>query len=113
MYAWLIKPIPNGQGKDIPFIDHLCNVPNCCNPAHLLLVLTRKNVMRTNAPPALNTRKNLCLRGHKLTPPHPITGRMRCYECAKLRRQIKSFNPRQFFFAPPRDGAKPLNKPGK
>lgn len=111
MYAWLIKPIPTGKGKDIPVLDHLCNIPNCCNPAHLALILPRKNVLRSNAPPANNIRKIFCKRGHLLSKPHPITGRRRCYECAKLRRQIKSFNPRQFFFAPPRDGAKFLNQP--
>lgn len=113
MYAWLIKPIPTGQGKDIQVIDHLCNIPHCCNPAHLALVLPKQNVLRGKAPTADNARKVVCERGHELTKPHPITGRRRCYECQKLRRQIKSFNPRQFFFAPPRDGAELLDKPGK
>src|SRR3990170_7382105 len=111
MYAWLISPIPSGRGSDIQVLDHLCNTPHCCNPSHLILTLPRNNVMRTNAPPALNSRKTLCSRGHELTSPHPITGRRRCYECARLRRQVKSLNPRQFFFSPPRDGGKPLDKP--
>lgn len=104
MYAWLIKPIPTGQGKNIQVLDHLCNIRHCCNPAHLILTLPRYNVMRSDAPPALNARKDICLRGHQLSKPHPITGRRRCYECAKLRRQIKSFKPLEFFFAPPKDG---------
>ena len=111
MYAWLIKPIPAWRGKKIQVLDHLCNTPRCCNPAHLVLVLPRENVLRSNAPPAINAKKIFCKRGHRLSPPHPVTGRRRCLECAKIRRQIKSFNPRQFFFAPPRDGAKLLNKP--
>lgn len=104
MYAWLVRPIPAGQGKNIQVLDHLCNVRNCCNPAHLILTLPRKNVMRSDAPPAINARKNTCLRGHKLSKPHPITKRRRCYECAKIRRQIKSFKPLRYFFSPPTDG---------
>lgn len=111
MYAWLIKPIPSGVGKDIQVLDHLCNIRHCCNPAHLALILPKQNVMRSDAPPALNSRKTVCKRGHELTVLHPTTGRRRCYECAKLRRQVKSFNPRKFFFAPPRDGKKLLDEP--
>ena len=91
MYAWLISPIPGGKSKKIQVLDHLCNTPNCCNPAHLFLTLPRRNVMRTMAPPAVNFRKTLCLRGHNLSVRHPVTGRRRCYECAKLRRRLKLF----------------------
>jgi hypothetical protein len=89
MYAWLIKPIPRGQGRDIPVLDHLCNNRKCCNPAHLLLVLPRENVMRSTAPPALNYKKGNCMRGHPLSARHPVTGRRRCYKCARLRERLK------------------------
>lgn len=92
IYAWLICPIPTGKGKDILVVDHLCNVRACCNPAHLALVLPRKNVMRTTAPPALNFKKELCLRGHKLSPRHILTGRRRCVECPKIVSRIKLLN---------------------
>ena len=87
-YAWLIGPIPSGNGADIPVLDHLCNVRLCCNPGHMDLVLPRENVMRSDAPPARNARKRLCFRGHELPPRHPVTGRRRCYECVRLRRRL-------------------------
>ena len=92
MYAWLVSPIPDGKGKDIRVLDHLCNNRNCCNPAHLILVSPRENVMRTDAPPALNYKKDTCKRGHKLSPRHPITGRRRCYECSNFRRRLQRLN---------------------
>lgn len=89
MYAWLVKPIQNGKGKDIPVLDHICNQRACCNPAHLVLVNPRENVMRTTAPPSLNYQKDTCKRGHQLSARHITTGRRRCYECARFRERLK------------------------
>lgn len=46
-------PIPDGLE-----VDHLCNVRNCVNPAHLELVTHQENQRRNRA------RRKACLRGH-------------------------------------------------
>lgn len=56
-------PIPAGL-----HLDHLCRVRHCVNPAHLEPVTQAENISRGFAPPALNARKNLCVRGHEFTP---------------------------------------------
>ncbi len=66
MYAWTYGPIPQGVSGSIPNIDHLCNNPRCCNPAHLRLVKPFDNVARTNAVSAVNARKTHCIHGHPL-----------------------------------------------
>lgn len=46
-------------------IDHVCNVRNCLNPAHLRLATPRENTLRsTVAIAAINSRKTHCPRGH-------------------------------------------------
>lgn len=47
VYAWAVGPIPKGQGKDIPNLDHVaCDNEGCCNPVHLELSLPRNNTLR-------------------------------------------------------------------
>jgi len=48
-------------------IDHLCRNRICVNPKHLEVVTCRENVLRGNGPPALNSRKTHCKRGHPFT----------------------------------------------
>ncbi len=64
LFAWAIHPLPKHQSKGE--LDHLCRRPACCNPLHLEFVSTRINVLRSNAPAALNARKTVCKRGHPL-----------------------------------------------
>lgn len=52
-----------GPGK---FLDHLCRVRACCNPAHLEPVTNRENTRRGEGPTARNARKLRCDRGHDL-----------------------------------------------
>jgi hypothetical protein len=52
-------PIPGGLE-----IDHLCRAPACVNPEHLEAVSHRENIMRSNAPTALNAQKTHCSNGH-------------------------------------------------
>ena len=52
-------PIPEGL-----FIDHLCRVPSCINPAHLEVVTHRENTMRGTNPSAAKARQTQCKYGH-------------------------------------------------
>lgn len=78
-------PIPDGMQ-----VDHfVCSNPPCCNPAHLRVVTPRENVLRSNAPTAMNAAKTHCLRGHDFAGPRgfwvPRGGGRECRECHRLR----------------------------
>jgi hypothetical protein len=45
-------------------IDHLCRNTSCVNPQHLEPVTRHENLMRSNAPAAINAAKTHCLKGH-------------------------------------------------
>ncbi len=47
-------------------IDHLCRNGLCVNPEHLEVVSNIENILRGNGAPAVNARKKICKRGHKL-----------------------------------------------
>ena len=67
LYAWMVEPLPQGIGADIPNLDHfICDNPRCCNPAHLKLVLPKENLFRGNSVSSVNARKTHCIRGHLL-----------------------------------------------
>ena len=79
--AWLIfrGPIPDGCE-----IDHRCRISLCVNPDHLEPVTHQVNVLRGDAPAAVNARKTRCPRGH----PYDVVegNRRRCRRCRKLQR---------------------------
>lgn len=58
-YIALVGAIPLGR-----YIDHLCRVRACCNPAHLEVVSGRENALRGTGPTAINAQKTHCPRGH-------------------------------------------------
>lgn len=80
-YELLVGPIPEGMQ-----LDHLCRVPQCCNPAHLEPVTPRLNTHRSPiAPAALNARKSHCPYGHPYDGPNLIlkSGHRVCRECKR------------------------------
>jgi hypothetical protein len=58
-YELLVGAIPDGL-----FIDHLCRVRNCVNPAHLEPVTNQENSRRGNSVQTINARKTHCKYGH-------------------------------------------------
>jgi hypothetical protein len=80
-YVLAHGPIPAGLT-----VDHICEVPACCNPDHLRAVPHRANVLRsTTNPYAINAAKERCLRDHEFTP-HPSNPKWRhCLECNRIR----------------------------
>lgn len=58
-YECFVGPIPAGLD-----IDHLCRNPSCINPDHLEPVTCKENILRGESPPAQNTAKTHCPRGH-------------------------------------------------
>ena len=69
-------------------IDHLCNNPQCVNPAHLVLATAYDNSMRGSNPAALNKRKTHCPAGHEYDQKNTHidkTGSRHCRICDRLR----------------------------
>lgn len=81
-YEVLVGPIPAGMT-----LDHLCRIRHCVNPAHLEPVTNRENILRGEAPPAVNATKTHCGNGHPFNAantyitPH---GYRHCRACNRL-----------------------------
>lgn len=75
-----------GEYQEDLELDHLCRNTLCVNPAHLEPVTQLINLMRSNAPSALNARKEACgVCGGELVderPGDPNTWR-RCRKCRR------------------------------
>jgi hypothetical protein len=90
-YTLLVGPIPENL-----VIDHLCRVTSCVNPTHLEPVPNGINVLRGFGPPASNSRKTHCCRGHDITQPgsyyvRPSRPReRRCRVCSLTERARKA-----------------------
>lgn len=89
VYELMVGPIPG----DLT-IDHLCRNRGCVNPSHLDPVPMRVNILRGEAPPAINARKTHCIRGH----PFAVTKRGRvCRTCTNERVRRSHLHPRGYF----------------
>lgn len=95
-YELLVGPILDGL-----FVDHLCRVRRCVNPAHMDLVTNGVNVLRGEGVTAVNATKRECLRGHRFTKAntrHRHNGWRVCLTCQReidreWRRQWRLQNP--------------------
>lgn len=78
-YEILVGEVPAGL-----VLDHTCHTSDCAggiqcphrrcvNPDHLCPVPQRDNVLRSNAPTAINGRKTECVNGHPFTPDNLYT----------------------------------------
>lgn len=92
-YEQLVGPIPLGKE-----LDHLCRNRQCVNPAHLEVVTSRENALRSpTSPSAINARKTHCCRGHELNFQNTIlefrggtvVGR-HCRICKQMRAKTRS-----------------------
>lgn len=87
IYAWLVEPLPRKKRKEGQQLqlDHLCRRPTCCNPLHLELVTSRVNILRGNAPAAINARRVYCVKGLHVLEGNNLTidraGKRRCVPC--------------------------------
>jgi HNH endonuclease len=80
VYELLVGPIPEGLT-----LDHLCRNLICCAPAHLEPVADRENILRGEAPPAVNARKTHCPQGHPYSVGNTCRdkhGKRSCRKCA-------------------------------
>lgn len=80
-YELLIGDIPEGL-----YLDHLCRICNCVNPAHLEPVTHRENVLRGVGPTSQNAKKTHCPRGHSFKD-HGITNNRGSRECRICNRE--------------------------
>jgi len=72
-YLTLVGPVADGLE-----LDHRCRTKPCVNPSHLRAVTHFENVMRGDAPPAVNARATTCRRGHDFTSDNVRISRRGC-----------------------------------
>ncbi len=78
--------IYKGEIPDRLTLDHLCRVRCCVNPDHLEPVTRVVNIMRGFGLPAILSRRDACIYGHKFTSENTYlqkNGKRVCRECRK------------------------------
>ena len=96
-FAFIVSrgSVPEGM-----VLDHLCRVKHCVNPDHLEAVTQRVNVLRGDAPAAINARRTHCSEGHELSDANTYESSRRrgwriCRPCARRRARLycqKAYN---------------------
>lgn len=76
-YEWEVGPITEAT------LDHLCCVLNCVRPSHLEPVSVKENVLRGNAPTAINAQKKRCPKGHPYDVVRKKDGARMCSKCIR------------------------------
>jgi hypothetical protein len=73
-----------GEIPDTYQVDHLCRNRRCVNPNHLEAVTQHENILRSEAPAAINARKTHCKRGHDLADAYITSaGGRQCRVCKR------------------------------
>jgi len=82
VYETCVGPIPIGM-----VIDHLCKNTLCVNPLHLRAVSQRVNLMNSDSPSAICSRRSKCAAGHSYTAKNTYRGNgwRQCRKCHALR----------------------------
>ena len=76
----------NGPIKKGLVIRHRCNVPECCNPDHLVAGTVRDNILdMVMAGRSLNQKKTHCAKGHEYTEENTIRDSKNRRICRKCR----------------------------
>ncbi len=68
LYLWKFHELPEYDFSGKFVLDHICGNRACCNPDHLQVVSNKENVLKGIGPTAKNARKEVCKRGHELSP---------------------------------------------
>lgn len=95
-HRWVYEELHGHLPAEI-VLDHLCRTPSCVRPDHLDPVTDRVNILRGEAPTAMNARKTRCDHGHLFTEANTSwrkSGSRRCRtcraaECKRRRARIK------------------------
>lgn len=109
LYAWAVEKLPKRkrgqQLNETEELDHLhCSNKLCVNPVHLKLVTHKFNSLRSDSPPAVNSRKTHCSYGHLLPDTYEGTGRnktRRCVPCRRKRAMERYHRKKNHFFNNP------------
>ncbi len=85
-YELVFGPIPEGFEPD----HKICKNRACVNPYHMEVVTHKENVLRGNAPSAINSRKIVCIRGHEFEPNPSKPGQRICRICSRNAAAIRN-----------------------
>jgi hypothetical protein len=90
-WEWKNGSVPEGLELDHYRFPGACIGPSCCNPDHVRPVTHAENSLRSSSPPALNSQKTHCPKGHEYTEENtyrkPSTNYRECCICIRERWQ--------------------------